>query len=473
MSEFKLTGDLYVSEWNGDSLNDGSALTPYAHTDDALDSDSIIIIGSGNYNGASLNRCKKWGDGEVVLNLLGNPYYGYGYNNNTSASPSAKNLNIRNCSLWYPDYGSSNRVTYFMDSIIELETYEVGYRGYISVIRCIFKALGSSMVSKNSTKSNQSPFRFYNCIFLCDFSFVATYGNAGSYLHNCYIPKTVTVEWYIIHVTSIFQRNNLINGKILYQGIIYELKQLIDGSPRPDADPLIPDFIDVYPDIYNYGNFASVNTKIIDIENRVVEPDSDLLKKGDGNGYIGGVHPARNITVNSVSSDVTVETLRIDTTNPSDFIIDAAEDDGEITITWKTDTITEVQAIFLDALLAFDGSVAGGTVGNNNVPDIFPTSYSPTTNPGMTPNRLTYQLRTSQSISKPTTEAGWDNDSSTLGTTAGAWYVHEWNLKPTIHASLGNYYGNGNPESIGISGNGINARWRQIKVRLTNIRSFA
>ena len=137
-----------------------------------------------------------------------------------------------------------------------------------------------------------------------------------------------------------------------------------------------------------------------------------------------------------------------------------------------SENISEVQKLFLDALLSFDGSEAGGTVGNNNVPDNFPASYSPLSQAGLTPNRLLYELRTSQSIAKPTIDSEWDNDNVALGTTVGAYYRQEWNTKPTIVTVLGVRYGNGNPESIGGTANGINARWAQAKIRLTNNRAF-
>ena len=132
----------------------------------------------------------------------------------------------------------------------------------------------------------------------------------------------------------------------------------------------------------------------------------------------------------------------------------------------------EIQTLLLDALIECDPSFAGGTVQNNNVPDNFPSSYSPLAQAGLTPNRNVYELRTSRSIAKPTIDAEWDNDNVDLGTTVGSYYQQEWNTKPAILTVLGVKYGNGNPAGLGGTSNGINARWAQAKIRLTNNRAF-
>ncbi|WP_057935846.1 hypothetical protein [Algoriphagus resistens] len=465
MSEFKLVGDKYITQWNGSSINDGSEETPYAHPADAPSSSTNkIIIGSGYYNGVWTGYRRLIGDGKVVIDLNGGNFNGGSLGSYTN--PTHENIKLLRCDNLC---GLGTAQDFFInDSYLQFTFISTGYRLGGNFVRCIFEGYLTDNIVRVLVSSQNNGFSVNNCIFLSSIEF--PWERLTQAYNHCYLPlgKTLTISS-LPTTTQI--NNSMINGYVRYLGVDYELKKLYDGSVRPDANPAIPDLVDVYTTIYTSGNFAG-DPKFIDIENKLVEPDSDLLKRSSTYGFIGGVKPARYIGVNSISSDVTIETARIDNTNPSNYIIESGENDGEVIITYKTDTITEVQAIFIDSLLAFDGSEVGGTVGNNNVPDIFPTSYIPLSTPGLKPNRLLYAFRTSQSIAKPTLESQWDNDSVSLGTTPGAWYIMEWNIKPTIHGSMGNYYGNGNPESIGIAGNGMNARWRQVKIRLTNLRSY-
>jgi hypothetical protein len=180
----------------------------------------------------------------------------------------------------------------------------------------------------------------------------------------------------------------------------------------------------------------------------------------------------RKIEKGNSDPDVTITTSQIDTTDPTVWTIQSGFDEGFINFVFKlSDNIVKVPKIFLDSILSFDASVPGGSATNNNVPDIFPNLFNPLSLSGLKPNRLTYNLRTSISISRPVSESQWDNDFASLSTIPGQYYVQEWNTIPQIGNVSGVTYGNGNPLFIGSVINDINARWCQIQVRLTNLRT--
>jgi hypothetical protein len=444
MSEFKITGDKYVSQWNGSSVNPGTATSPYAHPADAPNSTTnIIVIGTGVYKGKWTGHRKMIGDGHVIMDTIDKTQ-----NNNGDVN----NLHLKN----FNTLGTFT--TFLQDCIIENSNVFLS-AALTGCVRNIFL----TPISKGEVATRYP----LNCIILADMN----YTSAFTTMMLNYVDKSARIYFSGTPLNTMV--NNLFNGLLNVGGVDYELKKLADGSARLDANPAIADIATIYPDVYTNGNFAG-DPKFIDVLKRVVDPDSDLLRKAGTYGYIGGVVPGKKIPVNVAGSDILVTSTDIDiTTDTSNWRIASGKSEGVIDIIWKgTEIITEVQRIFLDALLSFDGSETGGSVGNNNVPDIWPTSYSPTTGPGMTPNRLNYALRTSQSVAMPTLDSQWDNDASTLGTTPGDFYIQEWNTKPTILDVLGVKYGNGNPAGLGGTANGIHARWLHARVRLTNNRSF-
>lgn len=484
MSEFKLTGPYYISEWNGNSLNDGTNPdTPYAHPADVpVNVTSYVtpaIIGSGFYEGNFSRYYPFVGDGKVVADLLGlNPPITIAPTGWAFATPLWKNIEFLNGDTI--DLKGNNARLHIVDCYLEFNFINPNGNGngLAYHYRNIIKGASNGEIANSaaSARSNNT----YNCIFLSNSNdwFAPLSTNSDSFTcQNTYFPKSTTHFFSQTHTagTLVSFLNNCINSIFILGGAQYELKQLIDGSPRPDANPAISDIVNApfWADIYTRGNFASVNEGIIDLKNKIVSPGSDLLKKANTYGFIGGVLPGKKVPVNSSDANITIATTDINTSDPANYLIQSPATEGFINILWKlSNNISEVQKIFLDALLSFDGSDAGGSVGNNNVPDNFPASYSPLSQAGLKPNRLLYELRTSQSIAKPTIDAEWDNDNAALGTTVGAYYRQEWNTKPMIVTALGVRYGNGSPESIGGTANGINARWAQAKIRLTNNRAF-
>lgn len=475
MSEFKITGDFYASEWNGNSLNVGDANNPFAHPNDVVSTNIRLILGSGIYKGIQNKNIRKHGDGLVVFDFEnGDNTHGPTIAQSFS-DPANKNIIVKRCNSFRGNqHNGGGNTGWHVDCFFEINIWNGFYRNNDNLVRYIIKGYTESIVTKTTAfyPGNTMGNFLYNCIVLSDIDPGGDRGTSLIFQLN-YVPKGVKVYYRSNSniLTNNAFLNTMLNGIINYDGVDYESKKLFDGSPRPDADPLVNDIISLYPNFYIQGGFSG-DPKFIDLENKIVEPDSDLLKKSNGYGFIGGVKPGKSIKKDDSNPDLTITTSQIDTSNPSNWTIGAGYDEGYIFITFKlSDNLVQVPKIHMDALLAFDSSESGGSVGNNNVPDFFPTLYTPLSQSGLKPNRLTYGLRTSQRIAKPTSESHWDNDNIALGSDVARYYVQEWSDQPKIYDVLGVTYGGGNPESIGASGNAINARWCQVQIRLTNRRT--
>lgn len=454
MSEFKLTGDYYVSEWNGNSANPGTDVSPYAHPADLpVDSTNIVVIGTGYYVGGYTKIAQYRGDGDVIIDCQGATLT---TTNGGSGTYLIEKITYKNINVFQTGNGNGG---FFVDCNFDFNAIN---SQRLRFKRCLFlKDFSNSQTAYNPLYGSM-----YNCLLLASMT-----GGGQSNFEYSYLPKGKIIIVNTSAVAGNFQRS-MINGLLSIAGTLYEVKKLADGTSRPDADPLIADLISYWPTCYSEQIYSG-DAKLIDAVSRIVEPDSDLLKKTNANGFVGGVRPGKNIPVNASDPDITITYTDIDTSDPVNWIIQSPATEGYINIVWKiSDTIAEVQRILLDALLSFYGDATGGTTENNNVPDNFPTSYSTLSAAGLKPNRLIYELRTSQSIGMPTVDSQWDNDSVALGTTAGNYYLQEWNTKPTIATVLGVPYGNGNPAGIGGATNGINARWGQARIRLTNNRAY-
>lgn len=464
MSEFKLSGSFYVSEWNGSSGNPGTDVAPFSHPADAPNSSAnIIVLGTGIYTGVWTGFRRLYGDGLPVIDCNGSNFCGGAAS--SYSSPSHQKIKVIRCNNLFGLAAGQN--TFINDSYLEFDEIQTGYRLSATLTRCIIKSYTVDTIVRIIVGSQNDPIVQYNSIILSNINFTFTREIPAAVYDCCYLVKGKRIV--LNGLEDHF--NSCLNGYLNYGGVDYELKKLVDGSARPDSDPLIPDVVSVYPNIYSNGNFATVDPKIIDLENKIVAPDSDLLKKSNTYGFIGGVKPGKAIKKGDSGPDLTITTSQIDTSNPSNWTIGAGYDEGYIFITFKlSDNLVQVPKINMDGLLAFDSSESGGSVGNNNVPDFFPTLYTPLSQSGLKPNRLTYGLRTSQRILKPTSESHWDNDNIALGSDVARYYVQEWSDQPKIYDVLGVTYGGGNPESIGASGNAINARWCQVQIRLTNRR---
>jgi hypothetical protein len=412
MSEFKITGVGYVSEWNGDAANPGTATSPKAHPSDAGMPGTyadVIIIGAGYYTGSipGGSAARRWtADGEVIIDLQGG-----------DIDPIANNppsiftgLTIKNGSLGRIQTAGYQTVNC---RLINGNTWKLRF----SSIHTGFLLMNDVVNNDSSGAGN-----FTGCILLGSITGFQALGANQTFISN-YLAKGKSIILPTWTSRTNF-RNNCINGTIIVSGVSYELKFLFDGSPRPDADPGILDLASIWPDIYTSprNNFSG-DPKFIDEYNRVVSPDSDLLKRSDIT-TIGSVVAGRKIEKGNSDPDVTITTSQIDTTDPTVWTIQSGFDEGFINFVFKlSDNIVKVPKIFLDSILSFDASVPGGSATNNNVPDIFPNLFNPLSLSGLKPNRLTYNLRTSISISRPVSESQWDNDFASLSTIPGQYYV--------------------------------------------------
>jgi hypothetical protein len=456
MSEFKISGVGYVSEWNGNAANAGTATSPKAHPNDAGmpgTFQDIIVIGTGYYKAPfpSGSLAKRWtADGRVIFDLAGlaigaipaNPQVIWtgitfinGTINNQGAAYTMVNCNAINCpSIRF-------RSQSIFDGLLIVGDFNNPDTGSVGLRSCAFlgNQTGGNIINGNS------PFT-ENFVDKNVRLFIGNYTNRN------------------------FFKNNMYNGLISILGVDYEFKLLRNGTTRPDATPGVLDIVSIWPDVYTtQKNFAG-DPKWVDVLNRICEPDSDLLSASGIIGRIGNAKPGKSIPVISTDPNVFITTSQINTSNPVAWVIGAGFDEGFIDIVFKTgDNIAATPKFYLDALISMQASQPGGSASNNNVPDIFPTNYTPLSLAGLKPNRLTYQMRTSISATKPASDAQWDNDVATLGTDV-RFYVQEWDTLPTISNVAGTTYGNGNPQTVGSIGNLINSRWVQIKIRLTNKR---
>lgn len=451
INEFKLVGAGYIAK-NGDSANAGTdPLLPKAHPADAGMPGTYvdeIVVGSGVYAGSvpGGTSARRWtGDGEVIFDLNGgsiaaigasppvswtNIFFKNGSVNNIPASYSLINCKLLNCAVRFR-FQSSISGCIFLDDFINIDT------GASSVSGNIF--LGSSLSSTSIVGTNVTFRR----------NFLAK--NKSLVIPNYTSRSSFT--------------NNMINGLLSINGTNYELKQLFDGSPRPDADPLIPDLIDLWSDVYTRGNYAG-DPKFLDVVGRIVDPSSDLLKRN-----VGNVKPGRITTLLGNSDPNTQITLQNVTQAGNGYMVTPGQPWGKITIVTRESTsVVELGTKAPIVPLNFDSDEIPGSISNNNVPDSFPLT-DPGVNPGKLPNRLTYLLRTSQRNQMPTQDSHWDNDAA-AGGVAGAYYVQEWFTKPTLTQTLGITYGNAEPEGYGGTVNAINARWTEYTIYLRNDRDY-
>lgn len=89
----------------------------------------------------------------------------------------------------------------------------------------------------------------------------------------------------------------------------------------------------------------------------------------------------------------------------------------------------------------------------------------------LTPNRLTYQLRTSKKEGRPVLLSDWDNDTDPLYSMAGKFLTQEWNTVPgyVIDSNTNKLYGAGNSTAPrGLDLNEISCRWVNLRVFIRN-----
>jgi len=447
MSQFRKTGNYYVSQWNGDDLNAG--------TDPELPKASItsvptgaganhLILGTGVYAPYTGNRTIV-ADGLAIIegngtqNISDNGIKEGIYYRNLNAFNTGNYNTKTNCIFQNVPTIAMGNVNPFNNGIILLSEYTpTGFVGNIQV--------SNSIIVGNQT------------------------GNRWRYFQYNYVAKSSLV---CLEVRSDCV-NNCINGKITVDSISgtqYESKKLIDGSVRPDANASIPDIIDVFPEFYNQGNFSSLqeDVKIIDLVSRTVEPDSILIQKSNSYGYIGGVKVGKEIAIDE--SGFTITKTGIDDTNPNSWAVADGVNFAKVRITGKvSDSLISAQTLDIRIPFFFDGSEAGGSANNNNVPDAWNNRTTPDTK-GTKPNRLTFEVRSSV-LANPgrDTAADWDNGDAGI---PGNYYLMEYG-QPLLHHIVSSVaYGNADANAINAPvKQPFNYRSLDIIITITNNREI-
>lgn len=440
MSQFRNTGLYYVSKWGGNSANPGTDVSPFSHPADYGTSSHLNtgIVGSGYYNGFWTGSRRIVGDGKVIFDFLG---AAIGIN-------QMENIHLKN-----------------FDTISGLSSNHL-------YIDCIFENFNNIFArgnyrrnvvlnTINGTYSNTLGIGWFNNLLIGGWTGL---GIGKEFEYN-FIPKDKILS--IDSATQSLYTNNMVNGLINLSGNLYESKKLFDGSARPDADPLVADVVSVFPNFYTQGNFSG-DPKFIDVISRTVDPTSDLLRKSNAFGFIGGVKPGKYITFQN--SDFVITTQNIDTSNPDLLRIETGFDFGKIRITGKvSDTLISSQAVDIRIPFFFDSSVIGGDPLNNNVPDSVHGLRGIDTL-GDLPYRLRFEVRSSQmpNASRFNNDE-WDNDISGI---AGRWYLMEYGQPMLHHLVASVAYGNADKFAINAPIKvPFNYRSLDIEITLSNNRS--
>lgn len=438
---FKKLGVFYISEWGGSSGNPGTAELPFATLANVTANNQNTVIGTGVYDGSSATAKKWFGDGLVIIRANPNLQTHTNY--------------YENC---YLKNGTGTQLigTTFLDCILENFT-NISSGSNCIIERCIIKDNFVITLGVNHAWS-----RVHNSIILCDLGGYTNFQFQGNY-----VAKNVKVM-----MNGFADSNgNCINGKIIQRstGLLFEIKTYWDGTPRPDADPEVGDITSIDSTfLTTRQNFACREEEVgfIDVLNKIVSPDSKLLRNSYMGPFVGAVRPGKLISLDD--NNFQVSFTRIDTSNPLSVRVASGQLDGEIRITGKiSDSIVSSTFLGLRTILQYFKGAAGGSTENNNVPDgvkqlgLLASEIDK-------PRRLTYFMRTSldPNANQSSPANIWDND---IGQ-AGTWYLMEVNTSPGLIGTGAGAFGNGDPRATGGVESPINFRSIDIRVVLDNAR---
>lgn len=444
MSQFRLPGDYYVSQFGGDDLNAGTDPTAPKETISGLPTtltgNDLVIVGSGTYKGVGTGIKNLEADGEVMIDFQDLPL--------TTSYLRFVGLRIKNVGG-----GDSFLTPRFSQCIFETDTYASLFRTTdLNYDRGIFDSVFLANFRSRATTASRIRTTF-NSFFgsICNAD-----NSEGSVIwietmrHNFFSSNTTLylLQTAIDNVNKEWI-NNCINGPIKVGSTTYELKKTLEGTDRSDVNGSLPDIIAVWPDVYTDGNFASTNTIIFDEAYRICSPDSDLLKVEGDLGFIGGFKAGKYITIEDENFTTTYD--NIEEISPGVFRIESGQDYGKIRMTGKvSDNLISLQKLNLRIPISFDADEIGGSVLNDNVPDAWNGLLGSDTL-GDLPQRLRFELRTSQlANANRTNPTDWDN--GFIGNT-GQFYLMEYGKPITFHILSSVVYGNAdkfaiNPDTI-------------------------
>lgn len=445
---FKVSGTDYVSEWGGSAANDGTnPLTPYASPADinvAL-ANRIVVLGTGVYRGIFPNVFRTYrGDGRAVVDFLG------------GGSTSTLAIQMENCIIRNGlPLRHLNPASGWIRNIYENCEFSGGTN---TLLNSILKPKLSGTPVNVGT-------HFYSTSSIILAS--VTGASLGNVILGSFISKDCIIPWGAAQALGAGQfANNCFNGILSRNGINYELKQLFDGSPRPDANPAIADLSTIFAGVYTSGNFACVDPEFLDLESRIVKPTSPLLRRSQSGEFVGSVKPGKFVPITDPSFQVTF--TRMNTSNPEAAIVSAGQNDGTVRMTGRiSESLVSSRFFGVRSIMEYRKSAAAGSVENNNVPDavkllgLLPAEIDK-------PRRLTYLMRTSldPNANQSSPDAIWDNN----GATAGEYLLFEANTAPAHIGGPSGTRGNGDPRATGGTETPFNFRSVDIIFLLDNAR---
>ena len=445
MSQFRRTGVYYVSQWNGDDLNAGTDPLLPKKTIASLPATtaSVIVVGAGHYTEVFSTAKNIVSDGKVIVDAKGGGLTG---------ALVATNIHFKNVNSTVGAFSGTGLTECIFEEC-------AGAIAFTLIKSVIIKASGNFQLTRNTPNG-----ALRNCLLFANCTVSAAY----SEFSYCYLDNS----YFLVISPTTLHINNVFNGKLRVSGVDYEAKLLADGSTRPDANPLIPDIITVFPAFYTQGNCAATTEqlKFIDIISRTVEAGSILLSKSNTNGFIGNVKIGRKIDLNE--SGFTITKTNIDESNPNFWKIATGQTFAKVRITGKvSDNLISNQILDIRIPFNFDGDVSGNTETNNNVPDAWNARVTPDTK-GTKPNRLTFEVRSSQ-LTNPgiDVDADWDNDNANSPSIAGRYYLMEYGQPLAHHVIAGTAYGNADANAINAAVKlAFNYRSLDIIITITNDR---
>lgn len=213
-------------------------------------------------------------------------------------------------------------------------------------------------------------------------------------MQNSYVGADSTV--YLFSSTI---KNCCIQGKVYYNGAVYELKKQKDGSPSVGTDPAIPDLATAIPDIYSVQKSFNQDPRFNDVagEDFTLRPDSPLIRADlNGDKNITGKRVATSISnadSGNAAGTVVAPTAAINTAIPSAYILNDGYSEGYVDYVYNNNGVLCLN-LDLKALFAFNSDIAGGQIGNKNVTDAEPVTaeyagFIPTTEANTALNLIT------------------------------------------------------------------------------------
>jgi hypothetical protein len=341
-------------------------------------------IGAGQYNlGNSGNSSAHLADGLVLLKNL--------TINTTGASLRRTGVIYENVVL---NLGVTNPNSEFLNCTLKNVSGSWSGSSRISNNVKIINT-NPSLIIRNQGSSQINSIRFsifINCLIRTNVSDLAL--SAG--IQNSYISLDSTFENY--RILSFTNCN--FNGILQYTGDLfsdltprqYAIQDQFTGTPQDNGYPIGVEWISesklisdgFIPTVTGWD--ARIADSIINrdpkfnnaaIEDFTLQADSPHIGRATDGSNIGGTSVAQSTLVNQdgVGTIEIITSPEIDTSIPDSFKLAVGEIQGFIRIILRASALPR-PALRIDplGLLEFDSSIAGGSVGNRNVPDSEPLS---------------------------------------------------------------------------------------------------